>query len=261
MLMQERATVQPSRRRIRGDMARSSIFKLTRWSVLSFVLLTGAAMLIYPGGTLRNPSTRGYSFFENFLSHLGLTIASNGEPNRMGAALFATGLGVLSLSLGACFVALVSLYSPSRSQGNLARAAGFAGLVSCISLLIVALTPGNLFPSLHIRFGLLAFHSFPLAALLFTIVTAREPRFSRRAVVGWLFLTVVLAANVVVLNWGPALDTDAGLVVQVTAQKITFLALLLTFFSESYEAQRLSHAALAKSSRRSNGNLAESAAR
>ena len=58
-----------------------------------------ASGLSYPGGMLRDESTRGYSFTYNFLSDLGTTVAFNYQRNVTGAALFAVSvvIGVLTL--------------------------------------------------------------------------------------------------------------------------------------------------------------------
>ncbi len=43
---------------------RKTAFHLVIRGTLAFVVLTIAAMFFYPGGSLANPNTRGYSFFE-----------------------------------------------------------------------------------------------------------------------------------------------------------------------------------------------------
>ena len=63
-------------------------FQFTIFSAILFVVLTIVAMFLYAGGTGTDPDSAGYSFFHNFFSSLGLTIAPNGEPNRASAVLF-----------------------------------------------------------------------------------------------------------------------------------------------------------------------------
>jgi len=76
-------------------MARLTIFTLARWASIASVALAGIAMLLYPGGTLHDPSTTGYSFFQNFLSDLGGTVAWGGQPNYLSAFLFVTSFRAL----------------------------------------------------------------------------------------------------------------------------------------------------------------------
>src|SRR5574340_1170713 len=55
---------------------------------LLFYLLITLSMLLYPGGTKANPNTQGYSFFTNFLSDLGQSVALNGQSNIVSMVLF-----------------------------------------------------------------------------------------------------------------------------------------------------------------------------
>lgn len=49
-----------------------------------------AAMLPYPGGTARDPTTTRYSFSRNFISDVANTVSFGGQPNGLSAVL-ATG--------------------------------------------------------------------------------------------------------------------------------------------------------------------------
>ncbi|MDQ2713331.1 MAG: hypothetical protein M3Z08_00285, partial [Chloroflexota bacterium] len=50
---------------------RVGIFRLAVAVCLLFLLLTVIAMLLYPGGTMANHHSQGYTFFLNFFSDLG----------------------------------------------------------------------------------------------------------------------------------------------------------------------------------------------
>jgi hypothetical protein len=75
-----------------------NLFTLSRGGIALAVVLTGAAMVVYPGGTMRNPGTNGYSFFQNFLSDLGARVAWGGRQNRASAVLFGAGFAILALA-------------------------------------------------------------------------------------------------------------------------------------------------------------------
>jgi hypothetical protein len=47
-------------------MSVQTLFRLTRWTLATSVILTIAAMVVYPGGTLLDPRVPRYSFFQNF---------------------------------------------------------------------------------------------------------------------------------------------------------------------------------------------------
>jgi hypothetical membrane protein len=214
-------------------------FTLVRWAAAVGLVLTAIAMLIYPGGTLRDPSTRGYSLSHNFLSDLGSTVTFSGQSNSVGAVLFASGLGVLVIGFGAALVGLVSVLSESPATRKLVRAAAAFGVLVCVFFLGVALTPENRLLRLHVQATLFAFRFFPLVTLPLAFATLRDERFPRRAAVAWAALTCVLAAYVFVLQWGPRLTTDRGLMIQVVAQKIVASTAMIVMVYQSYEAGRV----------------------
>lgn len=205
------------------------------------MVLGGIAMLVYPGGTARDPTTRGYSLFQNFLSDLGSTVTYGGQSNSIGALLFAASLGILVVALFACLVSLIQLYADSIARRLAWVAAGF-GAVVCAAFIGVAATPENRFLPLHVEFTFLAFRTFPAVTLLFAVATMRERRFSRRAAAAWIALTCVLVAYVAVLQWGPRIATDRGLSFQATAQKVVALTVLMIMGYLSYEAGRVAGA-------------------
>ena len=66
--------------------------------IFLFVILNFISMIIYPGGTIIEPDTKGYSFFYNFFSNLGEWTAKNGEDNTVSAYLFNSSMLILALS-------------------------------------------------------------------------------------------------------------------------------------------------------------------
>jgi hypothetical membrane protein len=63
--------------------------------------------LLYPGGTVLDASTRGYSFTHNFLSDLGSTVAFNDGRNTVGALLFDVAIIVAVVVLADTCIAVV----------------------------------------------------------------------------------------------------------------------------------------------------------
>ena len=54
-------------------------FQLLYISCILFLVSTAVAMLFFPGGTILDHNTKGYSFFNNFFSELGRWRTHNGE--------------------------------------------------------------------------------------------------------------------------------------------------------------------------------------
>jgi hypothetical protein len=218
---------------------RASVFTVGQWSIGVAAAAVLGSMLVYPGGTFHDPSTHRYSLFNNFLSDLGMTVAHDGRSNSLGALLFVLGLIVIVIGLGMALVRLVRLYSGSPAARPYAGAAAVVGLLVCLAFAGVALTPENKLLDLHIWLTLFAFRVFPVASLLFVFASLRSELFPRRMAIAWASLTVVLTAYVIMLGWGPDVATDAGLTVQVAAQKIVAVIAGGVFFYLCTEAKRV----------------------
>jgi hypothetical membrane protein len=213
------------------------VFRLTRWALLAAAVLTGIAMILYPGGTFLRPASPGYSFFENSLSDLGSTVAWSGEANRGSPFHLAASL-ILVLAGCACVLGLIRVYSSSLIPRRLARGAGIIVLLAGTALLGAALTPQNRYPALHGRFTLLAVGSFPVATVLLGLATALDGRLRRRVTICWFVLTsIVVAWTSVMLSARPT--TDLQMAIPVTLQKLVALTLVGTLVFQSYEAERV----------------------
>jgi hypothetical membrane protein len=219
--------------------AQRSVFTHSRWAVQSALVLAIGSVVTYPGGTRLDHAAAGYSFSHNFLSDLGMTVAYSGRPNSLGALLFTLSMTIIVFGLGGTLVGFARLYSETPQARRLARAAAFAGLVVCGSLLGVALTPENRMLALHIQFTMLAFRVFPLVPVLLALASRYSTAVPRRMSRGWTTLTAVLVAYVVLIGWGPTTATPEGLVVQITAQKIVAMSLVVIFVYLSLEADRV----------------------
>jgi hypothetical membrane protein len=215
-----------------------TIWVLVRAAILWFVVCAGAGMALYPGGTRLDPGTVGYSFTQNAFSDLGRTVARNGEPNTVSATLFVLGLTPAGLGLAGFFVALLPLVSKHSRTKGVAWFGCAAGIVAGVAYVAVAWTPANRLPFEHVMAQNWAFRSFLVASVLLGFVTARSTVFSFRTAAAWWMFGVLLLAFILIGIFGPSRRTEAGLVLQVVAQKaIVFSALVIVAF-QSYEAER-----------------------
>jgi hypothetical membrane protein len=208
-----------------------------RFAIAIALMLGAASVLSYPGGTVYDESTRGYSFTHNFLSDLGSTVAFNGQRNVVGAVLFGVSVLIMVLVLAGSMVAAVRLLSAAPGARSFARLAAVAGVLMCAGFVGVALTPADRAWHLHKLSSMLAFRSFPVATALLAIATVRDGRFRARATVGWVTLTIVLAGLIAMAHLGPRVDTEHGLVTQVITQKIMAATVLVVLWVECREAE------------------------
>ena len=124
----------------------------TKWIVVVATALAVAAMGRYPGGTALDTTTIGYSLSHNFLSDLGMTIAYNHEPNRLGAALFVASLLLLVVGLGTVVGVIARFLAVDADSRRWAVLAIIALLAVCVAFAGVAVTPENQLMSLHVSF-------------------------------------------------------------------------------------------------------------
>src|SRR5262245_58674768 len=152
----------------------AGVFRRVRWAAGIATVFAVIAGLRYPGGTYQDHSTRGYSFFENFLSDLGMTVAHNGEANRLGATLFVVALLLLVFGLGAALIGFVRLHAATPAGRPFARLAGLVGVFVCLCFAGVALTPENRLFGAHIFFTRTAWRLFVLVPLLLVVGSLRS---------------------------------------------------------------------------------------
>lgn len=208
---------------------------------LAFLCLTVAAMLLYPGGTFVNPNTRGYLFFENFFSDLGMTRSYSGALNwgtmpLFVLAMFCAGSGVIYF-----FARFASQFPAPR---YLASAASACGILAGVCFFGIALTPQDVLSKVHDAFSAAAFLFLLLAACLYAVVILRAPTYPKKYALVFAALAVLLGAYMILFLWGPPLMTRAGTIIQATGQKLivyaTLLCLLLQtrFHTHASEVER-----------------------
>ncbi len=105
-----------------------------------FVVLEGAAMALYPGGTWWEPTARGHRFWQNFLCDLSWRVALNGQDNRVGSLLSQAAM----LVLVAGFVPFWVLVGGPGARG--VRVLGFASVIGTGA---VTLMPSDRFGAMH----------------------------------------------------------------------------------------------------------------
>ncbi len=201
-----------------------------------FVLLTIIAMLFYPGGTMVEASTVGYSFSHNFFSELGF-LNAHGHPNLVSAALFIPALTLAGLGLGAFFLAVPRFFQGDRAARLLSTSGSLLGVLSAVCFIVIAFIPGDLNLDLHIEFVLWAFRLFPAAVLLYTVAMFRV-NYPRRY--AWVFVVFfsLLVAYLLLLEFGPEIETYAGMVIQAVGQKIIVYASITSIMAQASGARK-----------------------
>ena len=216
----------------------STSLRLARCAMTLAVALAAVAMVLYPGGTCLNPSTQGYSFFQNSFSDLASTLSWSGQRNHASPFLLVAACACLLLGAAGCLTVLIPIYSSSLSSRWLVWAAGAFVLVAGFCLAAATVTPQDRYPQLHGRLTLFAIGSFPAGTAMLGITSLVNPRMRWCAAAVWFALTFV------VLAWGSCIfgrqpTTPSELAIPVTLQKLVGLLLIAALAFQCNEAERL----------------------
>lgn len=201
-------------------------------------------MVRYPGGDPLDRARIGYSLTRNFLSDLGMTVAWNGELNRLGASLFVGSLLLLIAAVGTMLVGLVGRYANTRRSRSFAWCGCAIGALSGIAFVAVAFTPENRFMALHVQSTLLAWQLVPVASAFLMLAAFFATGLTRATTLVLAALTAVLSAYAAMLQWGPSLAALPGLRMAVIAQKIVTVVSVGAVLILSSYAERRPHALL-----------------
>jgi hypothetical membrane protein len=212
-----------------------SAFRLVVVGCVAFMVLTGAAMLLFPGGTQFDHDARGYRFFDNFFSDLGNTVTPSGESNFSSMILFGIGLTVAGVSVATFFVIFRRMFSRARRLGTIAAVCGF---ISAVGFVGVAVTPWNLLPYEHMFCVNLAFRLLLLAVALDTVAFWRDRYAPRACLYIFLAFAVLLVGYLSLLAFGPSLGTRTGRAIQVAGQKIIVYGSIAAIGCQAWIADR-----------------------
>lgn len=161
----------------------SSIFAII--AGIQFIILTILAMLIYPGG---------YSFWDNFFSHLGYTVSYNsGQPSIPSYIIFASTCTITAILLIPFWCALSSLFRKTTLERYLSFTGTLLGLLSCPNLALLAIFPGNVLFDPHIFTTRLFFILFASAILIYSITILLNREYENYyAVIGFTISIIIL---------------------------------------------------------------------
>ena len=85
---------------------RTMLVFIPRLALGLFILLQILGMLVYPGGTMHDSSTMGYSLSQNFFSDMGAYVARNGDPNYLSMIFFAFSLTIVGITFSLYYLFL-----------------------------------------------------------------------------------------------------------------------------------------------------------
>ena len=223
---------------------KKSNFKLWQGyiGIFIFIIFNTVAMFLYPGGTYLDSTSEGYNFFYNFFSNLGEWTARNGEVNTISATLFNSSLVIFALSYFSFFISFLKL-EVKYIRSNWLRLFLMASIsVSILSFIFISVFSAEETSKFwHLVFVKIAFRTLFIHAILQTYVVIKIPKFDQFISFTSLGFTILLFLFLMIMDFGPkALESQEGLFIQVTAQKVIVIAIMIYFFFYFITALRLS---------------------
>ncbi len=207
-----------------------------------FVVLTVIAMFLYPGGTFTDFNSRGYSFFQNFFSELGMVRTHNGGSKTVSLVLFVIAMIFSGSGMMTFFAVFPQFFRSSFATRTLSLIGSALGILSGVCFIGVAAAPADVNLSLHGDFVIWAFRLFPAAVLCYIIVMFQEKVFPRGYAWELVIFLFLLIGYILLLEYGPKIGTYGGMVVQAVGQKIIVYASILSVMIQCWGASHLQSA-------------------
>ena len=225
---------------------RAMLVLIPRIATAIFILLQIVGMIAYPGGTLHDVSTEGYSFTNNFFSDMGTYAARNGDPNYLSMIIFAFSLTIVGITFSFYYLVLPNVLGEDRINYILAIIGTVFAIGGSICMIGTGLTPSDIVHGPHVFFANNIFHCFLITAFVYTIVIFRSEILKKRYSIGYGLFFISIFAYVGILQYGPpATAGESELVFQVVSQKMIvgvfcFSVLHQTFgFAQSRVLERI----------------------
>lgn len=201
-----------------------------------FVILTGAAMLLYPGGTVPVAATHGYHFFINFFSDLGQTRTQSGASNYPSMLLFTSAMTTVGIGLGAFFVAFARFFAAKTTQPWARRlnwAATAVGVVAAVCFVGVGATPYNLFFMEHQAFTQWAFRLLLVALVLESAAIWQARGLPSSLLKVNVAFAMILFGYLLLMMYGPSTRTLIGDEIHAVGQKLIVYTAVTAIFVQA----------------------------
>jgi len=204
-------------------------------TIIFFIIFNILAMLSYPGGTIHNTTTSGYSFITNFLSDLGRFISWNGNHNYFSSLFFNTSMMITGFVFSIFFIQIRYIFNIKNGLINWISIIGtICGIAGGYSMIGVGLTPSDLYFDQHVLFANWLFRFFFLSAICYTIIIYKSDLIETKYAIGYCIFAFLILFYIFLSELGPnARENMSALYLQVIAQKSILLCFIITIYSQT----------------------------
>lgn len=204
-----------------------------------FVFFTFFGMLFYAGGTYQDPSIESYSFFMNFFSDIGRTVAHSGESNLPAFVFFSLAFFLVGMFLLPMFLAFPNFFEKRSIEQRISIGGSILGIFSAFCFSGITFAPSDVHRAAHMFFVYTGFLIGFFASVLYLISIFLDKSYPKKYGYNFMVFAVILALYLVLLFAGPSSETTSGLVFQVTGQKIVLYTFAICLFIHGYGAWKL----------------------
>jgi len=201
-----------------------------------FVLFTFIGMLFYAGGTSLDPTKPGYSFFQNFFSEIGLTVAHSGESNIIAFVFFSLAFFIVGMSLIPSFIAFPFFFKEKKLEKWLTITGSALGLFTSFCFSGITFAPADINIAAHAWFVQMGFTSGFVVSLLYSVAIYLNENYPKKYAYNFMVFTIFLLIYLFLMFMGPSRETIEGLIIQATGQKIILYTFAICLFIHGYGA-------------------------
>lgn len=214
---------------------RTMLVLIPRLAAILFILLQIVGMQVYPGGTMYDVSTIGYSFSKNFFSDMGAYVARNGEPNYLSMIIFSLSLTIVGITFSLYYLFLPRVLGNDRTNYLLASTGTLFAIGGSICMIGTGFTPSDIVFAPHVFFANNIFHCFLVTALLYTIVIFRSDSLKKRYAMGYAMFFISIFIYVGILQYGPSANSgESAMIFQVLSQKMIVIVFCCSVIHQTF---------------------------
>ncbi len=214
-------------------------FQLLYISCMSFLVFTAIGMFYFPGGTMLDHNTKGYSFFNNFFSELGRWRTHNGETKWISFFTFEVALLFQSVAMFVFNLAFLKYTRSKELNPSAYYVALISGSIFPFLLAGIALTPCDIYLPNHmicVRFG---FGLLLPLSLAYTILIRQHHLMPNKYGNVMLTIVIAIALYLLMIFFGP--DPKKVGYVQQTSQKIIVYSMVFSLLYLSVGTKKYLH--------------------
>ncbi len=174
--------------------------------IIQFILLTGIAMIFYAGGTIFNHFLPGYSFWFNYISDLGMTIAWSGASNLISKVLFSIAILIMSITMFFSFLAMTFLFMRSKKTKWFSIFGTCFALISAIGFIGLVFASEDSNMTIHLLVAAFGYGSIFLTAIFYSIAIFLDKDYPNRYAVALLVMVIALFIFILLILIGPGIQ-------------------------------------------------------